>query len=149
MLFDGLLASLGYDKNFVETTGGTNPPAELGNRIAAAIIAFGSSDGANEDDPVEAYSDSTYTPVNEICRVDLPFATQPPAVGEPAPPLADPNRWQPLALDFLVLQNGIIVGEAVQTFLGSHWGGVTPFALTNRAPVYSDPGDPPYLGCPG
>ena len=69
-------------------------PLRPRNLVATAVIAAGSSDGANEDDPVEPYSDSTYTPVNEICRVDMPYATQPPAFGEPVPELADPNRWQ-------------------------------------------------------
>jgi len=150
-LFDGLMDQLGYDKNFTATAGGVNLPAELGNRIAAAVIAHGSSDGANEDDPVAPYSDNTYAPVNQTMQVDLPGATQPGAIGESPPELIDPNRWQPLALDFQVLQNGIVIGEAVQSFLGARWGQVTPFALTRESEedVYDDPGPPPYLGCPG
>jgi hypothetical protein len=141
-----LMGCLGYDETFTATTGGVNPPAELGNRIAAAIIAFGMTDGANE---ALNYTDSTYTPVNPPMVVDLPGVLQPEIPGHPAPELPDSNRWQPLSLDFLILQNGIPVGQDTQEFLGSHWGDVTPFAITRPTPahVYSDPGDPPYLGC--
>jgi len=151
-VLDGLMDRLGYDPAFTATDGGVRPAAELGNRVAAAIIAHGSSDGANEDDPDEPYSDPTYFPVNtSTMKVDLPGVTQPPDPTFPAPELVDPNRWQPLALEFLILQNGIIIGAAEQTFLGSRWGQVTPFALVRDDPndVYDDPGPPPFIGCPG
>jgi hypothetical protein len=57
-------------------------PAAVGNRIAAAVLAFGASDGANE---ASDYADPTYTPVNEPLIVKLAGAT-----------MVDPNRWQPL-----------------------------------------------------
>ncbi len=62
----------------------------------------------------------------------------------------DPNRWQPLELEVMVAQNGMPLEETVQTFVGSQWGDVTPFALEpstdGRPPL--DPGPPPMLGDP-
>ena len=151
--FPALMQALGYDPNFVATEGGVDPPAELGNRIAAAILAFGLADGSNEGD-VTPYSDASYTPLNPPMAVDLPGVLQPTncAPGVPgctAPELPFPNHWQPLSLDFLVLQNGIIVGQATQKFLGSAWGNVIPFAAERSAPgdVLHDQGPPPAIGC--
>ena len=62
----------------------------------------------------------------------------------------DPNRWQPLALRLFVDQAGRQQPGGVQRFIGSHWGAVTPFALSPDGMVddgvYLDPGPPPYLG---
>ena len=128
---------LGYDPDNITVEG--NSPAAVGNRIAAKVLAFGWSDGANER---YVYRDQTgYKAVNTVPMVfEFPGTT-----------VADPNRWQPLAFDHLVLQNGIVIGQAVQTFLGPNWGWVTPFALTRDDPndVYRDPGPPPYLGGEG
>lgn len=44
----------------------------------------------------------------------------------PGATMADPNRWQPLAFSYLVLQNGIIVGASVQDFVCPHWASVAP-----------------------
>jgi hypothetical protein len=44
--FDAQMQELGYDASFTSTSG--DSPAALGNRIAAAVIAYGASDGANE-----------------------------------------------------------------------------------------------------
>ena len=44
--------------------------------------------------------------------------------------MADPNRWQPLALDSRSSQNGIPIPGKVQIYVGSQWSDVTPFALT-------------------
>ena len=128
---------LGYDPDNITVEG--NSPAAVGNRIAAKVLAFGWSDGANERN---VYRDQTgYNPTNTVALVfEFPGTT-----------VTDPNRWQPLAFDHLVLQNGIVIGRAVQTFLGPNWGWVTPFALTRDDPndVYRDPGPPPYLGGEG
>lgn len=147
---DALMDVLGYDETFTGTTGDVDPPAELGNRIGAAILALGLTDGSNEGG-TPPYGDPTYAAVNPPMVVDVPGVLQPTEPGEPAPELPDPNRWQPLSLEFLVLQNGIVVGAATQSFLGSGWGVVTPFALTRANPtdVYRDPGPPPLLGCDG
>jgi hypothetical protein len=130
------MADLGYDTGVNTTDGDT--PAAVGNRIAAAVIDFGSSDGANE---AANYADTTgYLPVNEPLIVKLPGTE-----------MNDPNRWQPLSLDYFVTQNGIPLPIAVQTFIGAHWDLVTPFALVRSGPglPYDDPGLPPQLGGQG
>ena len=151
--FPALMQAFGYDEGFSATEGGVDPPAELGNRIAATVIAYGLADASNEGD-MTPYSDASYAPLNPPMLVDLPGVLQPDdcTPGEPgcfAPELPFPNHWQPLSLDFLVLQNGIIVGQATQKFLGSAWGNVTPFAAerASSADVYHDQGPPPAIGC--
>ena len=111
--FDARMVALGYDKNFTATDGAT--PAALGNRIAAAVIAHGMNDGANESID---YADPTYAPANDPMLVKLPGTT-----------MNDPNRWQPLALDLQVTQNGIVLPGRVQKFVGPQWGRVLPFAV--------------------
>src|SRR5262249_46978388 len=119
-------------------------PAALGNRIAAAVIAYGQTDGANEGEG-RCYPDDTgYQPVNPPLIFKLPGDSH----------LVDPNHWQPLAFDFLVLQNGIVVGAAVQRFVGVGWGDVKPFGLTPQDAdpsngLYFDPGPPPKLAGEG
>jgi hypothetical protein len=136
--FDLRMDALGYDRGIVTSEG--DSPAALGNRIAEAVIAHGMADGANEQNNYE--DDSGYVPVNPYLVFDLPGTT-----------MVEPNRWQPLAFDYLVLQNGIVIGRAIQEFLGPNWGQVAPFALTsddmNLPNVYLDPGPPPRLGGPG
>jgi hypothetical protein len=125
--FDASMDALGYDKTFTATDGDT--PAAVGNRIAAAVLVYGSNDGANE---ANDYADPTYTPVNDPLIVKLPGAT-----------LNDPNRWQPLALDFMVTQNGIPIPGKVQTFVGPQWGNVKPFAFDLASNL---PPPQPHLG---
>ncbi len=135
---DSLFLQLGYDKNNTSTVGTT--PAAIGNRIAAAILAAGLVDGANE---AGNYAPNNgYVPVN----ASMPFKI-------PGCVMNNPNRWQPLAFDFLVLQNGEIVGAAIQAALCPHWNGVKPFGLTqpDRNPannLYFDTGGPPTVGQP-
>jgi hypothetical protein len=126
--------ALGYDVSYTATDG--DAPAAVGNRIAAAVIAFGLADGSNE---VGNYADPTYAPINP-----------PLVVKEPGTSVADPNHWQPLALDLIITQNGIPVPDKVQSFIGARWNQVTPFALTRSDPgaLYFDPGPPPRLGTP-
>jgi hypothetical protein len=133
--FAARMGTLGYDPTFTTTTG--TSAAALGNRIGAAVIAYGLADGANESG---AYADPSYMPVNPPLVVKLPGTT-----------MVDPNRWQPLALDLIVTQNGIPQPDKIQTFIGSQWGGVRPFALVRSDPAqpYFDPGPPPQLGGAG
>jgi hypothetical protein len=132
--FDELAAtmrSLCYRIDFVSTDG--DSPAALGNRIAAAAIAYGKGDGSLED---QRYIDTDYHPVNA-----------PLVVAEPGTEMADPNRWQPLALAQIVAQNGLPIPGSVQRFVGPQWGYVEPFALppsSDGTPI--DPGPPPRLG---
>ena len=130
------MASLGYDPDNRSVHG--DAPSAVGNRIGLKVLALTLYDGSNEH---ENYADQTgYLPINE------PMVFKLPGVGE----LADPNQWQPLAFDLLVLQNGIPVGAAVQKFLGPNWGGVTPFALAKdpQSGLWADPGPPPKLRLP-
>lgn len=129
---DARMTALGLDPDYDDTVG--DSAAALGNRIAASVIAAGLADGANED---INYADPTYAPVNEPLVVKLPGTT-----------MIDPNRWQPLALDVMIGQNGIPIPGKVQIFVGPQWGNVTPFALTRPSPQdgYLDPGPPPQVG---
>ncbi len=133
MHLDETMDRLGYDKNFTSTVG--NSPAALGNRIAQTVINHGLQDGANEQ---HGYADTTgYQPVNQPLIVSVPAGIT----------MNDPNRWQPLAFDVRITQNGL-EADLIQSFIGAHWGNVTPFALhrDNPASIYMDPGPPPMLG---
>jgi len=112
------------------STKGTSP-AELGNRIAATTIEAALDDGSNED--------GGYVGVYESVNPGL-------AIGDSGTSMVDPNRWQPLVFEFATTQNGIIVEAGPQTYVGPHWGSVTPFALdldSDGLPI--DPGPPLYL----
>jgi hypothetical protein len=130
--FDDLMDALCYPLDVTSTDGGS--PAAVGNRIAAAVIAYGLTDGSNQ---AGAYSDPDYAPVNP-----------PLVVARAGTTMVDPNRWQPLQLEHMISQNGIPVVNGVQQFVGPHWGGVKGFALPaagrDRLPL--DPGEPPRLG---
>ncbi len=137
--FNDHMASLGLDPNFVETE--TDSPAALGNRIAAAILHYGLTDGSNEQND---YANQVYLPVNEALTPALP--------GNPN--LTNPDRWQPLGLEFFIDQAGNVLIDGVPDFLSPEWGQVTPFALRptdsvvnsrddNEFRVYLDPGAPP------
>src|SRR5438105_4803241 len=65
--FDTRLNALGLDKTFTDTTG--SGPAALGNRIAAAVIVSGKTDGSKEDGN---YADPSYHPVNQPLIVKVP-----------------------------------------------------------------------------
>lgn len=129
---DALLYDLGYDRTFTSTVGGS--PAALGNRVAAAVIARGLGDGANE---AADYADPTYAPLNAPLVVD-----------QPGTAMLDPNRWQPLALAMQVGQNGVPIPGNVQVSIGSQWSAVLPFAIERPAPglPYFSPDAPPAFG---
>ena len=135
--FDALMDALGFDRSFVSIEG--DSPAAVGNRIGQVVIDFGLSDGANEG-PLMDYADDTgYLPHNRSLVFDLPGAY-----------MFEPNHWQPLAFEHFIFQNGIVVGAAVQDFLGPNWGKVATFGLDPEDQVfpwvYLDPGPPPMLG---
>jgi hypothetical protein len=124
------MQSLCYRIDYVDIDG--DSPAALGNRIAAAAIAYGREDGSLEQ---LRYLSPDYRPVND-----------PLVVAAGAAELRDPNRWQPLALAQIVAQNGVPLPGKVQSFVGPHWGHVRAFALPRSAaglPI--DPGPPPRL----
>jgi len=107
---------------------GTSPQV-VGNRCAAAIIQGQRNDGSNELDDYQGLDG--YLPINS------PLILLNSGTG----PLSDPNRWQPLAFDVAFTQNGQIASK-IQIYIGSHWGEVTPFALSGNI----DAGPPPFLG---
>src|SRR3989442_4338392 len=135
--FDARMSALGLDKTDTDTSG--PGPAALGNRIAAAVIALGQTDGSNEDGN---YADPTYNPVNQPLIVKIPDIDFPTVI--------DPNRWQPLALDKIIGQNGVPLPGKIQTPRRLRSRNVTPVALTRANPtdLYLDPGPPPGLTGP-
>jgi hypothetical protein len=120
----------------VTTTDGPSPAA-LGNRIAAAVLAHGLNDGANEA--------GRYAPPEGYTAVNAPLV-----VAEPGAGAVDPDRWQPLQLELMLSQNGIPVADGVQSFVGPHWGYVSGFALpvADLDGLPMDPGPPPAFGDP-
>ncbi len=130
--FDDVMDSLCYPIGTTTTEG--DSPAAVGNRIAAAVLAFGRTDGSNE---TNGYAAPDYKPVNPPLVVNK--------TGDPT--LVDPNRWQPLQIEHMISQNGIPVTNGVQQAVGPHWGHVKAFALAasdEGTPI--DPGPPPRLG---
>src|SRR6266568_1012624 len=132
--FADLMDALSYPTATATTEGDT--PAAVGNRIAKAVLDYGNSDGSNE---ANGYAATDYRPVNPPLIVALPEIT-----------IVDPNRWQPLQIDNLVSQNGVVLPSGVQQAVGPHWGHVTSFAIPAGGPsgVPLDPGAPPRLGDP-
>lgn len=137
-IFDNVMNTLGYDPMVTTTVG--DSPAAIGNRVAAFVIGSTINDGSNE---VNKYVDNSgYMPVN--APLTLPFTGIEPLV------VADPNRWQPLAFDVALTQNGL-EADKIQKYVGPHWGAVTTFALHSEpGDPHSwssvDPGPPPLLG---
>ena len=130
--FDQLMDDLCFDRSFTSAEG--DSPAELGNRIANTILSETIEDGSLQN---AGYVDLSYEPLNEALVVASSGTT-----------MDDPNRWQPLELEVMVAQNGVPLDETVQTFIGSQWGSVTPFALPEPGDgqLLLDPGSPPLLG---
>ncbi|MEM8708258.1 MAG: vanadium-dependent haloperoxidase, partial [Actinomycetota bacterium] len=135
----GATASLDqFDRLITQQCGDPGTPAPgtaaaFGVDVAEQILAAARTDGSNE---VDAYVDPDgYEPVNPGLQVELAYTS-----------MADPNRWQPLELERRITQNGQEESETLQSFIGPHWGSVTPFAMDPAAaPVPVDPGPPPYL----
>ena len=132
--FADVMDALCYPVDVTTTEG--DSPAAVGNRIAAAVIAYGKADGSNE---AGGYADTSYEPVNPPLVVSGSGTT-----------MTDPNRWQPLQIEHMISQNGIPVTNGVQQAVGTIWGHVEGFALpaggTDGVPL--DPGAPPRLGDP-
>lgn len=119
------MRSLGFDPDNGATD---DSPAGIGNRAAAALIAFRTRDGSNQagDEPGSSgkpYSDYTgYQPVNPPDRI------------------VDPDRWQPITF------TDAKGAKFTPGFLTPHWHKVTPFAL-ERSDQFRPPG-PPKVGSP-
>ena len=130
--FADVMDTLCYPLDVAATEGDT--PAAVGNRIAAAVLAYGLADGSNQ---ANGYAAPDYKPVNA-----------PLVVAKSGTTMVDPNRWQPLQLEKMISQNGIPVVNGVQQAIGPHWGHVKGFALAPAGDggVPIDPGPPPLLG---
>jgi hypothetical protein len=139
---DALMDSLGYQKNNTAINYKAGP-AEMGNYIAACIIAYGLQDGANEADE---YANRYYQPVNPPLVIQAP--------GNPI--IQDMNRWQPLQFTLFIDQGGNPSPNAIPKFLSPEWGNVSPFSLNPADAVtrqrnghdytmYHDPGPPALL----
>lgn len=140
-LCDRLMDALGYDRTNTSTVG--NSPAAVGNRIAQVILDYGALDNSNE---ANGYANRFYLPLNDPLVPDLP--------GNPT--LVEPNRWQPLSLQFFVDQSGNVVPFGYPDFLSPEWGIVHHWALSDddltirerdgfHYWLYHDPGTPPLI----
>jgi len=143
--YDALMLELGCDPSDASVVG--DAPAAVGNRIGNALISFGLADGSNQ---AGDYANLVYQPVNPPLIVAIP--------GNPW--AIDVRRYQPLALQYFVDQNGFPIPGGFPPFLSAEWGRVSPFALgaADRVErfrdgvtwnVYHDPGPPPALGGTG
>lgn len=108
--------------------------AAFGVQVADAVLAATIDDGSLES---AAYQDDGYEPINP-----------PLVVARSGTDLVDPDRWQPLLLETNVSQNGVPLPGGVQTFIGSNWGSVTPFAIDVDTQPPLDPGPPPRIADP-
>jgi hypothetical protein len=128
--YRAVMTAMGYDPDDATDTGAT--PRALGNRIGKAIALFGASDGSNQ---AANYADQA-----------PPSIVNPPlVVDDPGATLVDPNVWQPLNLSVAATQNGIVLPSGVQSYIGSQWGSVAPFAMkrTSDQVPWHDPGPAP------
>jgi len=132
--FADLMDALSYPTAITTTDG--DVAAAVGNRIARTVLDYGISDGSNE---ANGYAATDYKAVNPPLVVALPEIA-----------IVDPNRWQPLQIEYLVSQNGVVLPSGVQTAVGPHWGHVTSFGIPDGGPsgVPFDPGPQPRLGDP-
>ena len=125
--YDQFMGVLGLDPTDVGTEG--TDPVAVGNRMGQAVIDRFLEDGANE---LGGYADTTgWAPTQPVMVVD-----------RPGTPVVDPDVWQQLNLATAETQNGIVLEESVQPYIGAHWREVEPFALVRDGDtgLYSDPG---------
>lgn len=140
-----LMEKLGYDTNFTSLMYEDGDAAAFGNYVAQNLIDYGLQDGSRE---TTGYDNAYYEPVNDPYALDANSGEN--------PPIIDPNRWQPLALNIFIDQGGQIIDEDTPPFLSPEWGNVSGFALSeddkvtfqrdgNDFHVFHDPSDPPYI----
>ncbi|MEY4375552.1 MAG: hypothetical protein RJB26_102 [Pseudomonadota bacterium] len=112
--FKAKLAALGYDTSAASLNArGTSTPAGVANTACGAVLAFRHADGSNQLGNMPGSSGAPYSDYTGYQPVNSP--TQ----------LADPSRWQPLAVPNA---QGVV---STQKFVAPHWKNVTPFALTS------------------
>ena len=152
VVLDAKLVAMGYDTNNSSLDPAT--PAGLGNLIAATVSSYYLNDGSLQtnaflDSPYNSQTGLGYTPLN----------WPPLATGIAGSGTLDVNRWHPLSIANAVDQNGFPQGP-IQTFVGSQWLRVRPFALVrpeaaheyvneNLPSPWIDPGPMPKLGGDG
>jgi len=132
--FADLMDELSYPPGTTTTEGDT--AAAVGNRIAKTVLDYGNTDGSNEANGYAAPDYKAVNPPLVVARSEIS--------------LVDPNRWQPLQIENLVSQNGVVLPSGVQTAVGPHWGHVRSFGIPDGGPsgVPFDPGPQPRLGDP-
>ena len=139
--YDAVMIAQGFDPTNGSTAG--DSPSAIGNRIAAAVLAYGDNDNSNERND---YANRFYLPVNDALVVELP--------GNPT--FTDPNRWQPLSLQFFIDQSGNVIAFGYPDFISPEWGIVPGWSLTEPDRtvyqrdgfnywVFKDPGAPPLI----
>ena len=140
-MYKDLMVSLGYDPNNADTDYQSGSAAALGNYIAQSVIEMGYADGSNE---AVNYVSQYYQTVNPALYMSTPGNAT----------MFDPNRWQRLALNLAIDQNGNPI-PSIQNFQSPEWGNVQPFAMKSSDvstfqrnghdyKVYHDPGDFPH-----
>jgi len=131
--FRTYMTAMGYSA----TTAIDHSAASIGYQAAIAVLDARANDGsnaANDFEPITSlvYPDF-YEPVNSPDPIDSAGI-----FGQDF----NPNKWQPLRVpngtvlnedEIAVVDNLNINSFGDQEFLTSHWGGVTPFALTHGA----------------
>jgi len=107
-------------------------PAELGKRIADAVLLWSATDGFNAVGFPQAYTSGLNpnldAPMTVLGRNVSGQSNMPMGSGIPA--TTQPNFWQPLSFSLNVTQNGIPTPGGVQGFIGVQSLATTPFALT-------------------
>jgi hypothetical protein len=132
-------------------TSGTTP-AELGKRIAQAILNWGANDGFNQTAYPQAYGAAVNPNWNLAMSVEGTnrafMPDQPLGFGVPAG--TNPNFWQPLDLATSIDQGGLIQAGK-QGFVGVQSLATVPFSLTRIDPLkpWLDPfGGPSKVSTP-
>jgi hypothetical protein len=128
-----LMQQYGYNPDLTDATGTT--PSATGIRIAQRVLDLNRDDGANE---ANGYVDAT-----SFMAMNPALLTQTYGIGNGV----NPDLWQPLNLANTITQNGIILGNITQSFVGVNAIATRTFALgrnTNRFLV-DDPGPPPQF----
>jgi hypothetical protein len=128
--FDAVMKDLGLDSKDTHDTG--DDPIAFGNRVAKIIIEKTANDGSDEQN--DYVDPKPFVSPNAALVYDNAGVT-----------LKDVAVWQPINLSIAATQNGIILPSGEQTYIGSNWGGVTPFAMkrSSDAVPWHDPGPAP------
>ncbi len=156
--FDAQLTAQGYSVSTAQSLG-TNltTPAELGKRIADAVLSWGTGDGFTNTTYPQPYNTAENPNMDPALSLgvlgnngEFPSrANMPLGVGIPAG--TNPNFWQPLALSVSVTQNGIPTPGGIQGFVGVQSLATVPFSLSRTDPTkpWLDPfGGPSKLSLP-